>query len=119
MRETLRNWKDEWISTNGYTDDLEVLVKDCNLDDSAPYIYEGSFSGLPEKLENLKVVKWARVIDSSAPERIGAYSLTVYGAEAEYIYDNENGHYVWYNSFADAFSHIDLCRIVEDDRKVI
>lgn len=24
----------------------------------------------------------------------------------EYIYDSENGHYAWYNSFKDAFAHI-------------
>ena len=24
----------------------------------------------------------------------------------EYIYDDENGHYVWYNSFEEAFNQI-------------
>lgn len=24
----------------------------------------------------------------------------------QYIYDDENGYYVWYNSFAEAISHI-------------
>lgn len=35
----------------------------------------------------------------------------------EYIYNNENGHYVWYNSFIEAFSHLDLSKILDSDRK--
>lgn len=49
MRETIKEWKDEWIETNGKTDELE------------------------EK----KVVNSAKIIDSTVPDRIGAYSLKI------------------------------------------
>lgn len=32
----------------------------------------------------------------------------------EYIYDGENGHYVWYNNFTEAFDHMDLTDIVDN-----
>ena len=77
MRETIKDWKKEWIETNGKTEDLEVLIKDSSLDDFAPCIYEGSFVNIPESLEEKKVIEWGQVCDSSIPNRIGAYSLTI------------------------------------------
>lgn len=77
MRETLKDWKEEWISTNGITTGLEVVIKDSKLHDMAPYIYEGSFVEIPEELLDRKVVETSKIIDSSIPKRIGAYSLTV------------------------------------------
>lgn len=77
MREVLSDWQRDWIDTNGKTDGLEVVIADGNLDGSAPYIYEGSFAGIPAELLGRKVVKYARILTSSVPERVGAYSLTV------------------------------------------
>jgi hypothetical protein len=77
MRDTVKEWKDEWIETNGETTDLEVLIKDGNLDDLAPYVYEGSFIEIPKELEWKKVIDSGKILDSSVPARIGAYSLTI------------------------------------------
>jgi hypothetical protein len=74
MRETIRDWKIEWIETNGKTDGLEVLISYGNSDG---YIYEGSFSNIPEELEEKKVIKCSKVLDSTVPARIGAYSLKI------------------------------------------
>lgn len=77
MRETIKDWKDEWIETNGLTDDLEVVIKDCALPELHSYIYEGSFRNIPEELEVKKVIDWAKIVESSIPDRIGAYSLSI------------------------------------------
>jgi len=77
MRQTIEDWKKEWIETNGYTHDLEVVIKDSSLDSFAPYVYEGNFAGIPERLLYKKVVECGRIIKSSVPERNGAYLLTV------------------------------------------
>lgn len=77
MRETIKEWKEEWIATYGETSDTEVLISDSNLDDSASYIYEGCFAKIPVELEEKEVIKWAKVCASTVPARIGAYSLTI------------------------------------------
>jgi hypothetical protein len=77
MRETVKEWKDEWIETNGDTNELEVVITDSNLDNLAPYIYEGSFANIPVVLEEKKVIHNGKILDSSVPARIGAYSLTI------------------------------------------
>ncbi len=77
MRETVRDWKNEWIATNGETNELEVIIKDSKLDDLESYVYEGSFKDVPEKLLDKQVIKNWKVLDSSVPERIGAYSLMI------------------------------------------
>lgn len=77
MRETVREWKDEWIETNGKTDELEVLIKDSSLDDFAPYLYEGNFAGIPIELEEKKVIGSGKILDSSIAARIGTYSLII------------------------------------------
>lgn len=77
MRETLKDWKRDWIEANGETHELEVVVKDSKLDDLLPYVYEGSFVDIPEELLDKKVVDYGQIIESSKPERNGAYSLTV------------------------------------------
>jgi hypothetical protein len=74
MRETLKDWKTEWIETHGKTDEVEVLI---SYEGSNEYIYEGSFSNIPEELEEKKVVKSGKVLDSTVPARIGAYSLKI------------------------------------------
>lgn len=77
MRETIGEWKVEWINTNGKTDELEVLIIDSKLDTMAPYIYEGSFAKIPKQLEEKKVIHWGKILESSVRDRIGAYSLTI------------------------------------------
>lgn len=74
MRETIKEWKDEWIETNGETNELEVLISYINSD---KYIYEGSFANIPEELEEKKVVNSSKILDSTVPDRIGAYSLKI------------------------------------------
>lgn len=76
MRETLGDWKRDWIEANGETDDVEVLI---SKGDSYynPYIYEGSFKNIPEELLNEKVIYYGQVLDSSIPERVVAYSLKI------------------------------------------
>ena len=77
MRETLKDWKRDWIEENGETNELEVVVKDSKLDDFAPYVYEGSFVDIPEDLLDKKVIDCGQIIESSKPERNGVYSLTI------------------------------------------
>jgi len=80
MRETVKEWKREWIETNGETDELEVDIKDSGQRDAlnnARSIYEGSFAGIPVELEEKRVIEAGQIIDSSLPERIGAYSLLI------------------------------------------
>lgn len=74
MRETVGDWKKEWIETNGETNDLEVLVSFNNSDE---YIFEGSFKDIPVELENRKVVQCGRILTSSVPNRIGAFCLQI------------------------------------------
>lgn len=77
MRDTLKDWKKDWIEANGETHELEVVIKDSSLDDFAPYVYEGSFADIPEELLDRKVTDCGRILESSIPERNGAYSLTI------------------------------------------
>lgn len=77
MRETLKEWRDEWIATNGKTNELEVIIKDKSIDDV--YIYEGNFAGIPVKFLEQKVVENGKILDSSVPKRRGAYLLTING----------------------------------------
>lgn len=72
--ETIRDWKDEWIKTNGKTDDLEVLIRYNNEDED---IYEGSFVDIPKDLEEKKVINYSKILTSTVPERIGAYILKI------------------------------------------
>ncbi len=76
MRDTIKEWKNEWIETNGETDELEVLISNTNSDTDG-YIYEGSFSNIPAELEEKKVADWGKVLTSTVPARTGAYSLKV------------------------------------------
>jgi len=77
MRETIGEWKSEWIGTNGKTDELEVLIHDSKLDDFHSCVYEGSFAKIPEILEKKKVIDWGKILASSIQDRTGAYSLTI------------------------------------------
>lgn len=83
MRETLRDWKRDWIEANGKTHELEVVIKDSKLDEFAPYVYEGCFVNIPEELLDQKVIDCGRIVESSVPERNGAYSLTIRGKSME------------------------------------
>lgn len=74
MRETIKDWKTELIETNGKTDGIEVLI---SYNSSDEYIYEGSFSNIPEELEAKKVIEYIKVLDSTVPARIGAYLLKI------------------------------------------
>ena len=77
MRETIKDWKEEWIETNGETNELEVIIDDSSLSQDIPYIYEGSFAKIPDSLELKKVLSWGKILDSSIADRIGAYRLTI------------------------------------------
>lgn len=77
MRNTIGEWQQEWIETNGNTNELEVLIYNSKLEMLESSIYEGSFKDIPKELNEKKVIKSGQVIDSSIPERIGAYSLTI------------------------------------------
>jgi hypothetical protein len=77
MRETIKEWKDEWIETNGHTDDLEVVIIDSKLNNLNPYIYEGCFAEIPRELEEKRVVGSGKILDSSVYDRIGVYSLRI------------------------------------------
>lgn len=77
MRETLKDWRRDWVETNGETNELEVVIKDSKLDDLAPYVYEGSFVGIPDNLLDKKVIDCGQIVESSVPERNGAYTLTI------------------------------------------
>lgn len=83
MREILKDWKRDWIETNGETHDLEVVIKDSKLDEFAPYVYEGSFVDIPEELLDKKVIDCGRIVESTVSERNGAYSLTIRGKSME------------------------------------
>lgn len=72
MRETVKEWKDEWLETNGKTDELEVIISEGESD-----VYEGSFSDIPKKLEEKKVISSGTILDSTIHERIGAYKLKI------------------------------------------
>lgn len=76
MRETLSDWKRDWIEANGKTDDIEVLI---NEGDNAfkPYVYEGSFKDIPKELLDRKVINYGKILESSDIKRKGAYSLTI------------------------------------------
>lgn len=77
MRETVKDWQDEWINTNGLTHDLEVVITDRSQDIVRSELYSGSFADIPPELFDKKVIEDWRIIASSVPERIGAYSLNV------------------------------------------
>ena len=77
MRETIKEWRDEWIETNGLTKELEVVINSTNQEVTHPELYSGSFAEIPPELFDKMVIENWRIIASSVPERIGAYSLTV------------------------------------------
>lgn len=76
MRETLRDWKRDWIEANGETDGIEVLIGEGE-DIFKPYVYEGSFKDIPKELLDRKVFSCGKILESSEAERKGAYSLTI------------------------------------------
>lgn len=76
MRDTVRDWKDEWIEENGITDELEVIVGERS-DSFEDYLYEGSFAKIPEELLDKKVIEFYKVVCSTVTERVGAYKLMV------------------------------------------
>ena len=84
MRETVRDWQRDWIKTNGETNDTEVLI-DIGEDTFKPYAYEGSFKDIPEELLERKVVRSGKILDSSVPERVGAYTLTLSGQTPNFV----------------------------------
>lgn len=77
MRETIKEWRDEWIETNGPTGELEVVITDTSQEITRSELYSGSFAEIPPELLDKKVIENWRIIASSVSERIGAYSLTV------------------------------------------
>lgn len=77
MLETVRDWQSAWIEQNGKTDDTEVLIESIRQDGFTPYLYEGSFAKIPEKFLDKKVVEHWKIVNSSEPERVGAYTLSV------------------------------------------
>lgn len=83
IRETIGDWKKNWIETNGLTNELEVTIKDGSLkkSDTSPdegvSLYEGSFAKIPDELLEKKVIEYGQIIASSDPEREGCYSLNV------------------------------------------
>ncbi len=76
MRQTIGDWKKEWIKTNGLTNELEVIIQDSHPDDGIS-LYEGSFANIPDKLLEKKVIKFSQIVASSDPERNGCYLLLV------------------------------------------
>lgn len=72
--ETIKDWKDKWIKTNGKTDDLEVLIRYNNENED---IYEGSFVDIPKDLEEKKVINYSKILTSTISKRIGAYILKI------------------------------------------
>lgn len=77
MRETVRDWQTDWIEQNGETDDLEVIIEDSGMEELSRYVYKGSFSNIREDLLDRKVIESGKIIESSVPEHIGAYSLMI------------------------------------------
>lgn len=39
MRETVREWQEEWIGTNGLTHELEVIISDSSLEAFRTEVY--------------------------------------------------------------------------------
>lgn len=72
MRERVIDWKREWIESNGETNELEVVI--CQKNEE---IYAGSFREIPVEMENYRVLENWRILDSSEPNRIGAYTLKI------------------------------------------
>lgn len=77
MRETIRDWQTDWIKQNGKTNNLEVIIEDSSLEELSRYVYEGSFTNICAELLDKKVIESGQIIESSVPERIGAYSLMI------------------------------------------
>ncbi len=77
MRKSIRDWKNFWMKTNGETDGLEVVIEDSKRDNFASCVYKGSFKDIPEDLLDNKVIECCIIIQSSVPERIGAYALVI------------------------------------------
>lgn len=77
MREAIKDWKNNWIETNGITDEIELLIIDSWQGELSPYVYEGSFAKIPKEFLEKKVIECGRIVDSSITERIGAYTLTI------------------------------------------
>lgn len=77
MKETIRDWKNAWVKNNGHTNKLEVVIRCNGQDEQSDCLYEGSFRRIPEKYLKEEVVSSARIIASSVPERVGAYTLSI------------------------------------------
>ena len=83
MRETIADWKKDWIDANGLTNELEVIIKDSHRiksdtsSDEGQTIYEGCFANIPEELLDRKVIECGQILASTNPEREGCYSLII------------------------------------------
>lgn len=77
MRETVEDWKNDWIGANGITNELEVVIEDSGLEVFHTYAYEGCFANIPTELLGRKVIKYGKIVESTVPERNGAYSLKI------------------------------------------
>lgn len=74
MRVKLKDWKSDWISSNGKTKGYEVRILHF---DSDNILYEGSFSEIPNHLLDKNVLSSSQILTSSLPDHIGAYVLKI------------------------------------------
>lgn len=77
MGTTVKDWKDSWFEVNGESDSFEVIINDSGAEAFSVSLYAGSFKDIPADLLGADVLQSSRILDSSAPERVGAYLLTV------------------------------------------
>ena len=56
---------------------MEVIISDSSLEAFRTEVYSGSFADIPPELFDKKVIENGKIIASTVPERIGAYSLLV------------------------------------------
>lgn len=54
-----------------------MVITSTSQEMTPPELYSGSFAEIPPELLDKKVIENWRIIASSVPERVGAYSLTV------------------------------------------
>lgn len=76
-RNTVKDWKNNWLKANGFTNDYEVVITDSKSKEQSTYVYEGCFADIPENLLEREVVECWKILASSVPEREGAYSLVI------------------------------------------
>lgn len=77
MRETVKDWRNDWIKSNGKTVGLEVIIRRLEKNVNWRGVYEGNFADIPEEYLDQKVIEHYQILASTDTGRERVYVLGI------------------------------------------